>query len=116
MGKQATHSAEDCPIERVARLIGDKWTLLIIRDLAKGCHRFGQLQKSMGSISSRTLSARLSALENAGLIERRAYAEIPPRVEYSLTAKGQALVPLIEAMRQYGETWLSDDLKVASHP
>lgn len=105
MGEQEIHS-ESCPVERIARLIGDKWTLLIIRDLLEGCQRFGQLQKSVGSISPRTLSARLSALERAGLIERRAYAEIPPRVEYSLTEKGWALMPLLEAMREYAEEWL----------
>lgn len=97
---------EACPVGRVARLLGDKWALLIIRDLATGCKRFGELQKSMGHVSPRTLSARLSTLEAAGLVVRRAYAEIPPRVEYSLTEKGWALLPLLHAMRDYGEKWL----------
>jgi DNA-binding HxlR family transcriptional regulator len=97
---------EECPVGRVACLLGDKWALLIIRDLVTGCKRFGELQRSVGNISPSTLSARLSHLEEAGLIERRAYAEIPPRVEYSLTEKGLALMPLLQAMRDYGEKWL----------
>ncbi|MFQ5577861.1 MAG: winged helix-turn-helix transcriptional regulator [Anaerolineae bacterium] len=96
-----------CPIERVVKLLGSKWTLLIIRDLMNGCRRFGQLQKSIGGINPRTLSQRLSALETAGLVIRRAYAEIPPRVEYALTEKGRALSPLLDAMREYGEKWLA---------
>ncbi len=95
-----------CPVEQLVKLIGDKWSLLIIRDLMKGCHRFGELQQSVGSISPRTLSARLSKLEELGLIERRAYTEIPPRVEYNLTHKGLALSPVFTAMQDYAEKWL----------
>jgi len=97
---------ESCPVERMALLIGRKWTLLIIRDLGQGRRRFGELQKSLTGISPRTLSQRLSTLAEEGLITRRIYAEVPPRVEYSLTDKGQALLPLIEAMRAYGSRWL----------
>jgi DNA-binding HxlR family transcriptional regulator len=97
---------EQCPVGRVAHLVGDKWVLLIIRDLITSRKRFGELQKSLGSISPRTLSARLSVLEEVGLVEREAYPEIPPRVEYSLTEKGRALLPLITLMRDYGEKWL----------
>jgi DNA-binding HxlR family transcriptional regulator len=88
--------------------VGDKWTLLIIRDLVTGCKRFSELQKSLQGISSRTLSERLSKLESEGLVNRRVYAEVPPRVEYSLTEKGEALVGLIEAMREFGERWLAE--------
>lgn len=102
---------EQCPIGRVAHLVGDKWVLLIIRDLISGHKRFGELQKSLGSISPRTLSARLDILEDVGLIEREAYPEIPPRVEYSLTEKGRALLPLITLMRDYGEKWLPPSLR-----
>lgn len=102
-----------CGVERTARLVGDTWTLLIVRDLAHGCQRFGQLQKSVTGISPRTLSDRLTMLETNGLITRRAYAEIPPRVEYSLTEKGAGLVPIIDAMRTYGERWL---LQIAGNP
>lgn len=103
---QLARLGQCCPIELVARLIGDKWMLLIIRDLSTGRQRFGQLQNSMTGISSRTLSARLSTLEQAGLIERHAYAEIPPRVEYSLTEKGRDLMPILETVRSCGLKWL----------
>jgi len=98
-----------CPIARVARLVGDTWTLLIVRDLIKGCKRFGQLHASLGNVSPKTLSRRLKTLETANLVIRQAYAEIPPRVEYRLTEKGQALGKIIEAMREFGEQHLSDD-------
>ncbi|MFQ5614024.1 MAG: winged helix-turn-helix transcriptional regulator [Anaerolineae bacterium] len=106
MDEHETAGEAICPIEQVAQLIGSKWTLLIIRDLMDGCRRFGQLQKSIGAISPRTLSERLSMLEKRGLVRRQAYPEIPPRVEYSLTEKGRALMPLLRAVREYGEKWL----------
>lgn len=96
---------EPCPVADTAGLIGDKWTLLILRDLAEGEKRFGELEKSLG-ISPRTLSARLAELEKEGVVARQCFAEVPPRVEYSLTAKGQALAPIVEAMRTYGKKWL----------
>jgi DNA-binding HxlR family transcriptional regulator len=83
-----------------------KWTLLLIRDLAAGKSRFCELERSLEGISPRTLSLRLRALEAEGIIERRTYPEVPPRVEYRLTAKGDALVPLVEQMRAYGRSWL----------
>ena len=83
-----------------------KWTLLLIRDLAAGKSRFCELERSLEGISPRTLSLRLRALEAEGIIERRTYPEVPPRVEYRLTAKGEALVPLVEQMRSYGRGWL----------
>jgi DNA-binding HxlR family transcriptional regulator len=99
-------AVEACPVELTARLIGDHWTLLIIRDLAQGCMRFSALQKSVKGISPRTLSDRLATLEESGLVSRRAYAEIPPRVEYTLTEMGRGLIPIIEALREYGRRWL----------
>jgi DNA-binding HxlR family transcriptional regulator len=96
-----------CAVELTAKLVGDKWTLLIIRDLAEGCKRFGHLQKSVTGISPRTLSDRLSGLEEAGLITREAFAEIPPRVEYRLTEMGRGLIPVLDAMRAYGQQWLA---------
>ncbi len=99
---------EACPVCATAELICGKWTILLIRDLAAGRSRFCELERSLRGISPRTLSLRLRALEDAGLVERRTYPEMPPRVEYSLTAKGAALVPLIEDMRQYGRQWLSE--------
>ncbi len=82
------------------------WTLLLIRDLADGSSRFCELERSLEGISPRTLSLRLRALEEEGVVERHTYPEVPPRVEYALTEKGEALVPLIDDMRKYGTRWL----------
>jgi DNA-binding HxlR family transcriptional regulator len=81
----------------------------VIRDLAERRARFGELERSLEGISPRTLSLRLRALEEEGIVERRTFPEVPPRVEYALTEKGRALVPLIESMRLYGREWLNDD-------
>jgi len=105
-----TEHGEDCPIAKTARLVGDTWTLLIVRDLLSGPKRFGQLQESLGNISPKTLSQRLKMLESADLIRRHAYAEIPPRVEYDLTEKGEALSDIIQALFEFGERYLSDSL------
>jgi DNA-binding HxlR family transcriptional regulator len=99
-------SNETCPVCHTAEIISGKWTLLVIRDLADGCSRFCELERSLGGISPRTLSLRLRALEAEGIVQRRTYPEVPPRVEYRLTAKGMALVPLIDQMRHYGQEWL----------
>jgi DNA-binding HxlR family transcriptional regulator len=99
-------SNETCPVCRTAEIVCGKWTLLLIRDLAAGKSRFCELERSLEGISPRTLSLRLRALEAEGIIERRTYPEVPPRVEYRLTAKGEALVPLVEQMRAYGRSWL----------
>ena len=95
-----------CPVCRTADIVCGKWTLLLVRDLADGRSRFCELERSLSGISPRTLSLRLRALEEEGIVERQTYAEVPPRVEYSLTAKGRALIPIIEDMRYYGERWL----------
>lgn len=95
-----------CPIARTAELVGDTWTILIVRDLMSGSKRFNQLQDSLGHVSPKTLSQRLKMLEAAEILTRQAFAEIPPRVEYSLTEKGHALVKVIEAMREFGEQYL----------
>lgn len=96
-----------CPVCRTAEIVCGKWTLLLIRDLAAGNSRFCELERSLEGISPRTLSLRLRALEEEGIVERHTYPEVPPRVEYALTRKGEALVPLVEDMRQYGTRWLS---------
>ena len=103
-----------CPVCRTADIVCGKWTLLVIRDLAEGSSRFCELERSLEGISPRTLSLRLRALEDEGIVERHTYAEVPPRVEYALTDKGQALVPLIEDMRAYGERWLGADCEQAA--
>jgi DNA-binding HxlR family transcriptional regulator len=95
-----------CPVCATADIICGKWTILVIRDLAEGRCRFCELERSLEGISPRTLSLRLRALEEQGIVERHTYPEVPPRVEYSLTPKGEALVPLIEDMREYGRRWL----------
>jgi DNA-binding HxlR family transcriptional regulator len=86
-----------------------KWTLLVIRDLAEGSSRFCELERSLEGISPRTLSLRLRALEEEGIVERHTFPEVPPRVEYALTRKGEALVPLVEDMRRYGTRWLLEE-------
>ena len=98
-----------CPVARTAEIISGKWTLLIIRDLTTGTKRFSELERSLEGISPKTLSERLCSLEREGVLSRRTFAEVPPRVEYSLTEKGQALAGVIEEMRLYGRTWLSCD-------
>jgi DNA-binding HxlR family transcriptional regulator len=84
-----------------------KWTLLLIRDLAEGHTRFCELERSLEGISPRTLSLRLRALEEEGIVERHTFPEVPPRVEYALTDKGLALLPIVEDMRAYGKQWLA---------
>jgi DNA-binding HxlR family transcriptional regulator len=102
------HEQIVCPVARTAEIVSGKWTLLIIRDLTTGTKRFSELERSLVGISPKTLSERLTALEREGILHRQTYAEVPPKVEYSLTPKGQALFEVIEAMRTYGRTWLSD--------
>ena len=96
----------DCPVCRTADIVCGKWTLLVIRDLAEGTARFCELERSLEGISPRTLSLRLRALEEEGVLERTTFPEVPPRVEYALTDKGRALVPIIDSMREYGTEWL----------
>jgi DNA-binding HxlR family transcriptional regulator len=96
----------NCPVCATADIVCGKWTLLLVRDLSEGNSRFCELERSLAGISPRTLSLRLRALEEEGIVRRTTYAEVPPRVEYALTEKGEALLPIIESMRDYGEMWL----------
>src|SRR6187549_1349987 len=105
-----------CPVCRTAEVISGKWTLLVIRDLAAGSSRFCELERSLEGISPRTLSLRLRALEEQGVVERHTFPEVPPRVEYALTDKGRALVPIIESMRVYGSEWLGANGSCAEAP
>jgi DNA-binding HxlR family transcriptional regulator len=114
-----TRTTDDtCPVCATADIICGKWTILIIRDLAADRSRFCELERSLRGISPRTLSLRLRALEEEGIVLRHTYPEVPPRVEYSLTDKGRALLPLVEDMRRYGREWLgacqSESAKVAA--
>ena len=106
-----THHVDDviCPVARTAEIISGKWTLLIIRDLFSGVKRFNQLERSLHGISPKTLSERLRSLEEEGIIVRQTFAEVPPRVEYSLTEKGYDLVGVIESMRGFGRRWLCSE-------
>ena len=102
------HEAASCAVAACAEIIGAKWTALLVHDLSEGPRRFTELEHSCAGISPRTLSERLRALEDEGLVERRSYAESPPRVEYELTQKGTDLLPIITEMRRFGHVHLSD--------
>ena len=95
-----------CPVETTLSLISDRWKVLIIRDLLDGTKRFGELKKSIGSISQKVLTANLRAMEEDGLITRTVYAEVPPRVEYTLTPKGRDLLPVFYAICQWGMKYI----------
>ena len=100
------HDSGCCSVAACAEILGAKWTAVLVHDLSEGPRRFSQLEKSCSGISPRTLAERLRALEQEGMLERRSYAESPPRVEYELTEKGAALLPIIDAMRDFGHQWL----------
>ncbi|GAC1492809.1 MAG: helix-turn-helix domain-containing protein [Solirubrobacteraceae bacterium] len=101
-------SDETCPVCRTAEIVCGKWTLLLVRDLAEGRSRFCELERSLSGISPRTLSLRLRALEEEGIVERHTFPEVPPRVEYALTEKGRELLPIVEQLREYGTRWIVD--------
>ena len=91
-----------CPVETTLMLIGDKWKVLILRDLMNGTKRFGELKKSIGTVSQKVLTAQLRDMEEKGLLTRKVYAEVPPRVEYTLTETGYSLKPVLDAMWAWG--------------
>lgn len=95
----------ECSIEKALEVLDGKWTFLILRDLFEGTKRFGELRKSLVGVSPKTLTERLKHLDEKGILIRRAYATIPPTVEYSLTEKGQSLKPIVKAMKLWGATW-----------
>ena len=94
-----------CPVETTLSLIGDKWKVLILRDLMAGTKRFGELKKSIGKVSQKVLTSQLRDMEENGLVHREVYAEVPPRVEYSLTELGRSLQPILYAMQVWGEDY-----------
>ena len=96
-----------CPVETTLTLIGDKWKVLILRDLMPGTKRFGELKKSVGNVSQKVLTAQLRAMEENELVHREVYAEVPPRVEYSLTELGKSLKPILDSMWAWGEEYKS---------
>ncbi len=91
-----------CPVETTLLLISDRWKVLILRDLMDGTKRFGELKKSIGSVTQKVLTANLRSMEENGLVDRRIYAEVPPKVEYTLTETGYSLKPLLDAMTEWG--------------
>jgi DNA-binding HxlR family transcriptional regulator len=103
----------DCAVACTAEIIGSKWTAIIVHDLSEGPRRFSELERACPGISPRTLSERLDMLERQSVVIRRSYAESPPRVEYELTAKGKALLPIIHAMSDFGHSWLVNDTEHA---
>ena len=95
----------DCPVEMTLKLIGDRWKVLIIRDLLTGTKRFGELKKSIGDISQKVLTSNLRTMESNGLLTRKVYAEVPPKVEYTLTETGYSLKPILDSMALWGEDY-----------
>lgn len=100
---KAKNDLPACPVETTLTLIGDKWKVLILRDLMPGTKRFGELKKSVGNVSQKVLTAQLRAMEDSGLVHREVYAEVPPRVEYSLTELGKSLKPILDSLQLWGE-------------
>ena len=96
-----------CPVETTLLLISDRWKVLILRDLMEGTKRFGELKKSIGSVTQKVLTANLRSMEESGLLSRKVYAEVPPRVEYTLTETGYSLKPVLDAMMDWGMIYKS---------
>ena len=101
-------SRTSSPVEATLSFMSDKWKVLILRDLLTGTKRFGELKKSIGSISQKVLTSNLRAMEEDGLLKREVFAEVPPRVEYTLTDRGRSLEPVIDAMRVCGEAHMAE--------
>lgn len=105
MENTAAKKLPACPVETTLTLIGDKWKVLILRDLMNGTMRFGELRKSIGQVSQKVLTAQLRQMEGSGLLTRTVYPEVPPRVEYTLTDLGRSLKPILDAMWEWGEEY-----------
>ena len=101
-----------CPVETTLMLISNRWNVLILRDLMEGTKRFGELKKSLGDISQKVLTANLRAMEENGLLIRTVYAQVPPKVEYTLTDTGYSLKPILDAMGQWGTKY---QLQIQNH-
>lgn len=105
-----------CPVETTLTLIGNKWKVLILRDLMSGTKRFGELHRSIGKVSQKVLTSNLREMEADALVERKIYAEVPPRVEYSLTALGQSLKPILDSLWAWGEAYKKKTNKTSHGP
>lgn len=99
-----------CPVETTLTLIGDKWKVLILRDLMPGTKRFGELRRSVGNVSQKVLTSQLRQMEDSGLITRTVYPEVPPRVEYTLTELGHSLKPILDALWNWGEAYKAQNI------
>ncbi len=110
MSEKIVKDLPACPVETTLMLIGDKWKVLILRDLMTGTKRFGELKKSIGTVSQKVLTAQLRSMEDSGLVNRKVYAEVPPRVEYSLTELGKSLKPILDSMWAWGEEYKANKL------
>jgi DNA-binding HxlR family transcriptional regulator len=110
----AVHDSENCSVAACAEIMSAKWTALLVHDLSEGPRRFSELERSCHGISPRTLSERLRALEDEGIVVRHSYPESPPRVEYELTEKGAALLPIIDEMRRFGREWMRHDAEASA--
>jgi DNA-binding HxlR family transcriptional regulator len=97
--------AGECPVQRALEILDGKWTLLILRELLDGTRRFGELRRATGGVNPKTLSDRLRTLEEHDVLQRQVFAEVPPRVEYTLTVKGRELAPVIAALGDWGRNW-----------
>jgi DNA-binding HxlR family transcriptional regulator len=106
-------AGEDCPIKRSVSVLDGKWTLYILRELFQGTRRFGELLIELEGVSPKTLSDRLRSMQAQGIVQREVFAEVPPRVEYSLTPLGRTLEPVIESLRDWGLAWADDVLDPA---
>ena len=100
-----------CPVETTLTLIGDKWKVLILRDLRSGTKRFGELRRSLSGISQKVLTSNLRDMEESGLISREVFPEVPPRVEYTLTELGESMTPILDAMASWGEEYKAGRLR-----
>ncbi len=98
----------DCEVRQILDRIADKWSLLVIALLDRRSLRFTELRREIDGVSQRMLTVTLRQLERDGLVQRTVYPVVPPRVEYALTEKGRALIPIIDSMRHYGRAWLAD--------
>lgn len=105
MTENETKKLPACPVETTLTLIGNKWKVLILRDLLPGTKRFGELKKSLGTVSQKVLTAQLRDMEADGLVTRTVYPEVPPRVEYTLTDLGMSLQPVLDSLYHWGENY-----------
>lgn len=105
MAEETKRELPACPVETTLSLIGDKWKVLILRELIGGTKRFGELKRAIGTVSQKVLTTQLRSMEQCGLVTRKVYAEVPPRVEYTLSETGYSLKPILDAMWKWGEEY-----------